>query len=82
MAKASILILKVAMILISMGWISVWLLKPTQLWTRKWKAAEKSAPTTIFGYNGTILVLVRVFMKWSEADIYFSFSRLYIKKDI
>ncbi|KAL1810358.1 hypothetical protein ACET3Z_027348 [Daucus carota] len=52
MAKASILILKVVMILISMGWISVWLLKPTQLWTRKWKAAEKCASTTVFGYNG------------------------------
>ncbi|KAK1363159.1 Ferric reduction oxidase 8 [Heracleum sosnowskyi] len=52
MAKASILILKIAMILVTMGWVSVWLLKPTQLWTRKWKVAEKSASTTVFGYNG------------------------------
>lgn len=57
MAKTSILVLKVAMILVSMGWVSVWLLKPTQLWTRKWKVAEKSASTTVFGYNGLDLAV-------------------------
>ncbi|KAK1373855.1 hypothetical protein POM88_030048 [Heracleum sosnowskyi] len=51
MAKASILILKVALIIISMGWISVWLLKSAQIWTRKWKLAKKRI-TDSFGYNG------------------------------
>lgn len=32
------------------GWISLWLLKPTEFWTRKWKVAEESARTTLFGY--------------------------------
>ncbi|XP_059657968.1 ferric reduction oxidase 8, mitochondrial [Cornus florida] len=44
--------LRVLMILICAGWVSVWILKPTQLWTRKWKGAEGSATTTVFGYNG------------------------------
>lgn len=53
MAKAILGILKVLMILIFSGWISLWILKPTELWTRKWKGAEESARTTLFGYYGT-----------------------------
>lgn len=45
-------ILKILMILIFSGWVSVWLLKPTETWTQKWKGAEESATTTVFGYNG------------------------------
>ncbi|CAK9137552.1 unnamed protein product [Ilex paraguariensis] len=52
MARASLSILKLVMIIICAGWISLWLLKPTELWTRKWHGAEESARTTAFGYNG------------------------------
>ncbi|KAE8124309.1 hypothetical protein FH972_019207 [Carpinus fangiana] len=52
MAKAILLALQVLMILIFTGWISIWLLKPTDLWTRKWKGAEESARPTLFGYYG------------------------------
>ncbi|XWS47637.1 hypothetical protein CRYUN_Cryun13aG0001100 [Craigia yunnanensis] len=53
MGKSSILVvLKVLMIVICTGWISLWLLKPTNLWTRKWKGAEGSARNTVFGYYG------------------------------
>ncbi|KAB1215662.1 Ferric reduction oxidase 8, mitochondrial [Morella rubra] len=53
MAKAILLaILKVLLILIFTGWIAVWLIKPTELWTRKWKGAEESTTTTVFGYYG------------------------------
>ncbi|KAF7838283.1 ferric reduction oxidase 8, mitochondrial [Senna tora] len=45
-------VLKLLMILICAGWASLWLLKPTQLWTRKWKDAEESANNTVFGYYG------------------------------
>ncbi|KAF5476733.1 hypothetical protein F2P56_003441 [Juglans regia] len=53
MAKAILLaITKVLMILLFTGWISLWLLKPTQLWTRKWKGAEETARSTVLGYYG------------------------------
>lgn len=52
MAKATLLILKLLMILICAGWITLWILKPTQLWTKKWHTAEDSARTTVFGYYG------------------------------
>ncbi|KAF3437517.1 hypothetical protein FNV43_RR20271 [Rhamnella rubrinervis] len=54
MAANTLLInlLKVLMILISAGWVSLWILKPTQLWTRKWKEAEDRSKTTVFGYYG------------------------------
>ncbi|PRQ17225.1 putative ferric-chelate reductase (NADH) [Rosa chinensis] len=45
-------VLKVLMALIFAAWISLWILKPTQLWTRKWKAAEDLARPTLFGYYG------------------------------
>ncbi|KAF5743732.1 putative ferric-chelate reductase [Tripterygium wilfordii] len=53
MAKKTLLcILELSMILIGSGWISLWLLKPTDLWTRKWKGAEDRAKSTVFGYYG------------------------------
>jgi len=58
MAKAILLaLLKVLMIIIFAGWIALWLLKPTNLWTRKWKGAEDSARHTVFGYYGMYLEL-------------------------
>ncbi|XP_015577794.1 ferric reduction oxidase 8, mitochondrial [Ricinus communis] len=53
MAKAvPLAILKVLMILLFAGWVAIWILKPTNLWTRKWKEAEDSARSTVFGYYG------------------------------
>ncbi|XP_022893016.1 ferric reduction oxidase 8, mitochondrial isoform X2 [Olea europaea var. sylvestris] len=52
MVKVFLVIPKLLLILISASWISLWLLKPTELWTRKWKGAEEKATATIFGYNG------------------------------
>ncbi|KAF9671603.1 hypothetical protein SADUNF_Sadunf12G0064700 [Salix dunnii] len=53
MTKAILLaLLKVLMIVIFAGWIALWILKPTNLWTRKWKGAEESARHTVFGYYG------------------------------
>lgn len=48
-------VLKLLMILIVAGWISIWILKPTNLWTRKWRGAEDSARPTLFGYYGTYI---------------------------
>ncbi|CAL9030982.1 unnamed protein product [Prunus brigantina] len=53
MANSTLLVaLKILLILIFAAWVSLWLLKPTQLWTRKWKAAEDKARATVFGYYG------------------------------
>ncbi|KAL2515267.1 Ferric reduction oxidase 8 [Forsythia ovata] len=52
MVRLFLVILKLLLILISAGWISLWLLKPTEVWTRKWKGAEDKATATVFGYNG------------------------------
>uniref|UniRef100_A0A5B7C9M7 FAD-binding FR-type domain-containing protein n=1 Tax=Davidia involucrata TaxID=16924 RepID=A0A5B7C9M7_DAVIN len=58
MARTSLLVfLKIVMILICAGWVSLWLLKPTELWTRKWKTAEQSTMTTAFRYNGLDFVV-------------------------
>lgn len=45
-------ILKLLIIFLFAGWVALWLLKPTQIWTRKWKQIEDSANNTIFGYYG------------------------------
>jgi len=45
-------VLKLLIILLFAGWVSLWLLKPTQIFTRKWKQLEDSANDTIFGYYG------------------------------
>ncbi|XP_047324837.1 ferric reduction oxidase 8, mitochondrial-like [Impatiens glandulifera] len=47
-----ILILKILMILIFAGWVSLWILKPTDLWSKKWKQAEHSSAKSVFSYNG------------------------------
>ncbi|XP_011046222.1 PREDICTED: ferric reduction oxidase 8, mitochondrial [Populus euphratica] len=53
MAKAiQLAVLKVLMIIIFGGWITVWIQKPTNMWTRKWKGAEDSSRYTVFGYYG------------------------------
>nr|GMD33001.1 ferric reduction oxidase 8, mitochondrial isoform X1 [Ipomoea batatas]GMD36224.1 ferric reduction oxidase 8, mitochondrial isoform X1 [Ipomoea batatas] len=52
MAKASLFILKLLLILVSTAWVSLWILKPTEVWTRTWKAAEEKASASVFGYNG------------------------------
>ncbi|GMQ09964.1 hypothetical protein CsSME_00053158 [Camellia sinensis var. sinensis] len=58
MASTSLLvILKLLMILLCAGWISLWLLKPTDLWATKWKGAEDNASNTVFGYNGLDLAV-------------------------
>ncbi|KAI7985091.1 hypothetical protein LOK49_LG14G01046 [Camellia lanceoleosa] len=58
MASTSLLvILKLLMILLCAGWISIWLLKPTDLWATKWKGAEDNASNSVFGYNGLDLAV-------------------------
>ncbi|KAI3435333.1 FAD-binding FR-type domain-containing protein, partial [Psidium guajava] len=53
MARAAVLILlKTLMILAFAGWVALWILKPTEMWTRTWKGAEDSARGTVFGYYG------------------------------
>ncbi|KAL6174937.1 hypothetical protein ACLB2K_051582 [Fragaria x ananassa] len=53
MARTTLLaVLKVLMALIFAAWVSLWLIKPTQFWTREWKAAEDLARPTLFGYYG------------------------------
>lgn len=58
MAKSFLRILKFLMVLLALGWVSVWVLKPTQIWTRKWKEAEDAARTTVFGSNGLDFVVL------------------------
>lgn len=48
----SLALLKVVMFLICITWISVWILKPTNLWTRKWKEVEDTVRNTVLGYYG------------------------------
>ncbi|KAG5524879.1 hypothetical protein RHGRI_031524 [Rhododendron griersonianum] len=47
-----LVVLKLLMIIVFSGWVSLWLLKPTEMWTQKWKGAEERATATVFGYNG------------------------------
>ncbi|KAL7138908.1 hypothetical protein ABFS83_09G014800 [Erythranthe nasuta] len=54
----SLLILKLLLISIFAGWLSIWILKPTEFWTQKWKAAEEKAnASSIFRYNGLDFVV-------------------------
>ncbi|KAL6559368.1 hypothetical protein OROGR_004485 [Orobanche gracilis] len=50
MAKI-LLILKLLLILIFAGWVSLWVLRPTEIWTKKWKQAEEIASSSVFDYN-------------------------------
>ncbi|XP_010248638.1 PREDICTED: ferric reduction oxidase 8, mitochondrial [Nelumbo nucifera] len=52
MTSILLTVLKVLMILIFASWVCLWLLKPTELWTKSWHKAEDSARNTFFGYNG------------------------------
>lgn len=54
MAKSFHLLLKFVTILLALFWVSVWVMKPTRIWTRKWKEAEDAARTTVIGSNGNI----------------------------
>ncbi|XP_022987228.1 ferric reduction oxidase 8, mitochondrial [Cucurbita maxima] len=49
--------IEVFMILLCAGWVSLWLLKPTDLWTRKWRVAENTARASVFGYYGLNFVV-------------------------
>ncbi|PIN21202.1 Ferric reductase, NADH/NADPH oxidase [Handroanthus impetiginosus] len=51
------LILKLLLILIFAVWVSLWALKATEFWTRKWKQAEDKASSSVFGYNGLDFVV-------------------------
>nr|XP_043605973.1 ferric reduction oxidase 8, mitochondrial [Erigeron canadensis] len=52
MAKPFLLALKFFMVLPAVVWVFIWVMKPTQIWTAKWKEAEDAAKTSIFGSNG------------------------------
>lgn len=57
MARATVLaLLKALMISVFASWVALWILKPTEMWTRKWKGAEDSARGTVFGYYGITLL--------------------------
>ncbi|KAL6524520.1 hypothetical protein OROHE_016191 [Orobanche hederae] len=47
-----LLILKLLLILIFAGWVSLWVLRPTGIWTKKWKKAEEIVSSSVFDYNG------------------------------
>ncbi|KAJ8553928.1 hypothetical protein K7X08_024606 [Anisodus acutangulus] len=51
MTKTSPL-LKLLLFLIFAGWVSLWLLMPTQLWTKCWKLAEKKASNSFLTQAG------------------------------
>ncbi|KAK1407217.1 hypothetical protein QVD17_38831 [Tagetes erecta] len=57
MAKSFHLFLKFLMIILALVWVSIWVMKPTQIWTRKWKRAEDAAKTTRIGSNGLDFVV-------------------------
>lgn len=65
--QASLLgLLKILMILICAGWVSLWLLKPTDLWTKKWKVAENRARNTVIGsYGKKSSFFTSTFITWS-----------------
>ncbi|KDO69496.1 hypothetical protein CISIN_1g005126mg [Citrus sinensis] len=52
MENTALVILKMLMILICAAWIALWILKPTNLWTKIWHEAEDRARPTLFGYYG------------------------------
>ncbi|XP_016451995.1 ferric reduction oxidase 8, mitochondrial isoform X2 [Nicotiana tabacum] len=52
MTKIPSFLLKLLLVLIFAGWLSLWLLKPTQLWTKSWKIAEAKASTSFLTQAG------------------------------
>ncbi|KAF3633999.1 putative pseudouridylate synthase [Capsicum annuum] len=57
MTKISPLLLKLLLFLIFAGWVSLWLLKPTQLWTKSWKLAEKKTANSFLTQSGLNLAV-------------------------
>ena len=55
--------IEVFMILLCAGWVSLWLLKPTDLWTRKWRVAENTARASVFGYYGILVCMLCSFLQ-------------------
>lgn len=53
---AFLIVLKVLMLLICAGWVSLWILKPTQMWTKTWKGAEDTFRPTLLGQYGTTFI--------------------------
>ncbi|KAL8158878.1 hypothetical protein V2J09_000415 [Rumex salicifolius] len=45
-------LLSILMALILSGWVCLWFLKPTDIWTKKWHKAEANLYKIIFRYNG------------------------------
>ncbi|KAK9108212.1 hypothetical protein Syun_024223 [Stephania yunnanensis] len=52
MPSTVLITLKSVVILLFAGWVCLWLLKPTDFWTKTWHKAEDRADNTIFGYQG------------------------------
>jgi len=40
--------------LLLIGWISLWIIKPTTIWIQSWRQAEDTARHTFFGYYGKV----------------------------
>eukprot|EP01018_Ginkgo_biloba_P025258 Gb_17654 [translate_table: standard] len=57
MAKAACLSLKVLMLVIFSGWVSLWIIKPTRFWTKLWYHVERKTSTPAFGYSGPVILL-------------------------
>ncbi|KAL4193394.1 hypothetical protein AMTRI_Chr06g176670 [Amborella trichopoda] len=53
MSSASLqIILKVLMLIISVSWACLWLLRPTELWKRSWREAEQRTTNSLYGISG------------------------------
>ncbi|ESQ43630.1 hypothetical protein EUTSA_v10012790mg [Eutrema salsugineum] len=48
----TLLVLRVLMNLLLIGWISLWIIKPTTLWIQSWRQAEDIIRHTFFSYYG------------------------------
>ncbi|XP_057817034.2 probable ferric reduction oxidase 1 [Cryptomeria japonica] len=57
MVKGSCLVMKVLMLIIFSGWVSIWILKPTKLWKKSWLHLEKETSTPAFGRAGADIFL-------------------------
>ncbi|KFK26648.1 hypothetical protein AALP_AA8G275500 [Arabis alpina] len=53
MAKVlTLFVLRILMILLLTGWVSLWIIKPTTLWIQSWRQAEDTIKHTFIGYYG------------------------------
>ncbi|CAH2070596.1 unnamed protein product [Thlaspi arvense] len=48
----TLLVLRLLMNLLLIGWLSLWIIKPTTLWIQSWRQAEDTIKHTFFGYYG------------------------------